>query len=74
MAPPLTGDGQVTFDDGTKSTVKQMSKDVSAFLTWTAEPKMENRKNAGWAAILFLLLFTGLAYLSYRSIWADKKH
>jgi ubiquinol-cytochrome c reductase cytochrome c1 subunit len=64
----------VTFDDGTKSTVKQMAKDVSAFLTWTAEPKMENRKNAGWAAILFLLIFTGLAYLSYRSIWADKKH
>ena len=74
MAPPLTGDGQVTFDDGTKSTVKQMAKDVAAFLTWTAEPKMENRKTAGWAAILFLLIFTGLAYLSYRSIWADKKH
>jgi ubiquinol-cytochrome c reductase cytochrome c1 subunit len=74
MAPPLTGDGQVTFDDGTKSTVKQMAKDVSAFLTWTAEPKMENRKTAGLAAMLFLLIFTGLAYLSYRSIWADKKH
>jgi ubiquinol-cytochrome c reductase cytochrome c1 subunit len=74
MTPPLTGDGQVTYDDGTKSTVKQMAKDVSAFLTWTAEPKMENRKTAGLAAMLFLLIFTGLAYLSYRSIWADKKH
>jgi ubiquinol-cytochrome c reductase cytochrome c1 subunit len=74
MTPPLTSDGQVTYDDGTKSTVKQMAKDVSAFLTWTAEPKMEARKTAGWAALLFLIIFTGLAFLSYRSIWADKKH
>jgi ubiquinol-cytochrome c reductase cytochrome c1 subunit len=73
MAPPLTGDGQVTFDDGTPSTVPQMAKDVSAFLTWAAEPKLEARKQAGWAALLFLLIFTGLAYLSYRTIWAEKK-
>lgn len=74
MAPPLTGEGQVTFDDGTKSTVPQMAKDVAAFLAWSAEPKMENRKTAGWAALLFLIIFTGLTYLSYRNIWADKKH
>ena len=74
MAAPLGSEGQVTYDDGTKATVNQMAKDVSAFLVWTAEPKMENRKTAGWAAILFLAIFTGLAFLSYRSIWADKKH
>jgi ubiquinol-cytochrome c reductase cytochrome c1 subunit len=74
MTPPLTTEGQVTFDDGTKATVPQMAKDVSAFLTWTAEPKMENRKTGGRAALLFLLVFTALAFLSYRSIWADKKH
>ena len=33
MAPPLTGDDQVTFDDGTKATKDQMAKDVAAFLT-----------------------------------------
>ncbi len=74
MAPPITGDGQVTYDDGTKATKGQMAEDVAAFLTWTAEPKMENRKTAGWAALLFLFIFTGLAFLSYRTIWADKKH
>ncbi len=74
MASPLTSDGQVTFDDGTKATKEQMAKDVSAFLTWTAEPKMESRKAAGWGALLFLLIFTTLTYLSYRTIWADKKH
>jgi ubiquinol-cytochrome c reductase cytochrome c1 subunit len=74
MAAPLTTDGQVTFDDGRPATVKNMAKDVSAFLAWTAEPKMENRKTAGWAALIFLLIFTGLAWMSYKQIWADKKH
>ncbi len=74
MAPPLTADDQVTYDDGTKATKSQMAKDVSAFLTWAAEPKMEARKTAGWSALIFLIIFTALTYLSYRTIWADKKH
>ncbi|MFN3747952.1 MAG: cytochrome c1, partial [Sphingorhabdus sp.] len=67
-------DDQVTYDDGTKATKSQMAKDVSAFLTWAAEPKMEARKTAGWSALIFLIIFTALTYLSYRTIWADKKH
>ena len=75
MAPPLTADGQVTYDEGQpKPTVDQMSKDVAAFLAWTAEPKMEIRKQSGVAVIFFLLIATALAYMSYRNIWADKKH
>lgn len=73
MAPPLN-DGQVTFDDGSPNSKAAMAKDVAAFLTWTAEPKMEQRKSAGWAALIFLLIFTGLAFMSYKAIWADKKH
>jgi ubiquinol-cytochrome c reductase cytochrome c1 subunit len=72
MAPPLT-DGQVSYADGTKASVDQMAKDVVAFLTWTAEPKMETRKTAGWASLVYLVIFTGLAYASYKTIWADKK-
>jgi ubiquinol-cytochrome c reductase cytochrome c1 subunit len=74
MAPPIVSDDQVTYDDGTKATKEQMARDVSAFLTWAAEPKMENRKSAGWAALGFLLVFTVLAWMSYKTIWADKKH
>lgn len=74
MAPPLTAEGQVTYGEGQpKPTVDQMAQDVSAFLTWTAEPKMESRKSAGLAVTFFLLIATVLAYMSYRSIWADKK-
>ncbi|MET0370738.1 MAG: cytochrome c1 [Sphingobium sp.] len=73
MAPPLTAEGQVTYGDGTKSTVDQMAKDVAAFLTWTAEPKLENRHRAGIATLIFLIIASALAYMSYQNIWADKK-
>jgi ubiquinol-cytochrome c reductase cytochrome c1 subunit len=73
MPPPLAADGQVTYVDGTKATKDQYAQDVAVFLTWTAEPKLENRKETGVAAILFLLIMTGLGYLSYRKVWADVK-
>lgn len=74
MAPPLIAEGQVGYKDGTKPTVDQMSKDVAAFLVWTAEPKLEKRKQTGWPVLGFLLFATILGYLSYRNIWADTKH
>ena len=75
MAPPLTAEGQVTYGEGNpKATVDQMAQDVSAFLVWTAEPKLEKRNQTGWPVLAFLLFATVLAYLSYRNIWADKKH
>ncbi|OYU34205.1 cytochrome c1 [Novosphingobium sp. PASSN1] len=72
MPPPLSDD-QITYADGTKATKDQMAKDIAVFLTWTAEPKLEARKETGAAAVLFLLLMTGLGYLSYRKVWADVK-
>ncbi|MGZ8297261.1 MAG: cytochrome c1 [Allosphingosinicella sp.] len=68
MPPPLQN-GQVTYADGTNPSVDQMANDVSAFLAWTAEPKLENRKAAGWAVLIFLLFATILAYLAYQNIW-----
>ncbi len=73
MPPPLVVDGQVTYADGTNATVDQMSKDVAAFLTWTAEPNLERRHQIGVAVLIFLLVFTVLAYLSYQNIWRSKK-
>ena len=74
MAPPLTGDGQVTYADGTKSTVDQMAKDVAAFLVWTAEPKLEARHSLGFAVVGFLIVFIFLSIGAYRAVWADTKH
>ena len=75
MAPPLSAEGQVTYGEGQpKPTVDQMAKDVAAFLMWTAEPKMESRKSTGIAVVIFLIFATGLAYMSYQNIWANKEH
>lgn len=72
MPAPLVSDDQVAYTDGTKATVEQMSKDVSAFLTWTAEPKLDKRKQTGWPVLGFLVFATALAYLAKRNVWADK--
>ena len=74
MPPPLTSDGQVTYSDGTKATRLQMATDVSAFLMWAAEPKLENRKRTGLAVLGYLIIATLLAYGAYRNIWRGKKH
>ena len=74
MPPPITSDGQVTYAEGNPApTVDQMAKDVSAFLMWAAEPKLENRHKYGLATLLFLLVATVLGYMSYQNIWATAK-
>jgi ubiquinol-cytochrome c reductase cytochrome c1 subunit len=72
MAPPLS-DGQVTYADGTEASVEQMSKDVAAFLTWTAEPTLVKRTQTGWAVLGFLIFATILAWLAKQQVWAGVK-
>ena len=74
MAPPLNSDGQVTYGEGNpEPTVSQMAQDVSAFLTWTAEPRLVKRKQTGWAVLGFLLFATILAYFAKKQVWASAK-
>ncbi len=72
MAPPLW-EGAVEYADGTPATEEQMAQDVAAFLMWTAEPKMNARKQAGFTAVLFLTVLTVLLYLTNKRIWAPVK-
>jgi ubiquinol-cytochrome c reductase cytochrome c1 subunit len=74
MAQQLTTDGQVQYQDGTKPTIDQMAKDVSAFLVWTAEPKLESRHAAGFATVIFLLIFCVLAWGAYKNVWRNVHH
>lgn len=71
MPPPLS-EGVVTYSDGTKATVDQMAHDVTTFLAWAAEPKMEERKRMGLGVMMFLFLLTGLLYLAYHKLWHGK--
>lgn len=73
MPPPLS-DGAVTYADGTKATVPQMAQDVVTFLSWAAEPKLEDRKETGVKAIVFLSVFAVVLYAIKRRIWRGVKH
>ena len=70
MPPPLSDD-VVTYDDGTKATTPQEAHDVVTFLTWAAEPNLEDRKRTGAKVLIFLLVLTGILYAAKRRIWAD---
>lgn len=72
MPPAGTlSDESVTFDDGAPNTVADMAKDVSAFLAWSAEPKMEARKETGFMAMIYLGVLALLLYLVKKKIWAS---
>ena len=72
MAPPLSDD-QVEFSDGHEATVEAMSQDVAAFLMWTAEPKMMERKYSGFVGVIFLSILSVLLYLVNKRLWAGVK-
>lgn len=70
MHQPLYEDG-VEYEDGTVASVEQMAKDVTTFLTWTAEPYLEQRKSLGLKVLLFLFVFTAMLIAVKRKVWAD---
>jgi len=69
MASPLS-DGIVEYTDGSESTVDQMAKDVTTFLSWAAEPELESRHKTGIKVIIYLILLTILVYFSMKKIWS----
>ena len=69
MASPLS-EGIVEYSDGTKTSVQQMSKDVTTFLMWAAEPHLEARHQMGFKAIVYLIILTILVYFSMKKIWS----
>ena len=72
MAPPLT-DGIVEFSDGSDNSVRDLAEDVTAFLTWAAEPKMMARKRMGFTSVALLALLAVLLYLTNKRIWEPVK-
>jgi len=72
--PDQLFDGRVEYEDGTEATKAQMAKDVTEFLAWAADPKMEARKSTGMIVMIFLLILSILMFLSFRTVWRDVKH
>ena len=69
MPPPLS-DGQVSFAEGAPNKIPDEARDVVTFLTWAAEPNLDQRHEMGIKVILFLIVAAGLFYAAKRKIWA----
>ena len=72
MANPLS-DGLIEYGDESEATIQQMSKDVTTFLMWAAEPHLEARHQMGFKAIVYLIILTILVYFSMKRIWSRVK-
>jgi cytochrome c1 len=72
--PPILQDGSVTYTDGTKPTLDNYARDVSAFLMWAAEPKLEERHMTGTRVMIFLIVFAVIMFLAKRRVWARLHH
>ena len=69
MMNPLSND-IIEYSDGTNANVDQMSKDVTTFLTWAAEPHLEARHKTGTKVIIYLIILATLVYFSMRKLWS----
>jgi cytochrome c1 len=69
MTPPLS-DGAVAYTDGTERTMDNYARDVSAFLMWAAEPRLEERHKTGTRVMIYLIVFAVIMYLAKRAVWA----
>ncbi len=73
MPPPLSDD-LVPYPEGVPATTDNYSRDVAAFLMWTAEPKLEERKRMGLKVLIYLAVLAALLYLSKRLLWRNIEH
>ena len=62
-------DGIVEYADGTEATTAQMSKDVTTFLVWAAEPHLEAQHKMGFKTIIYLIILVILVYMSKQKVW-----
>ena len=69
MSAPIM-DGIVEYADGTEATTAQISKDVTAFLVWAAEPHLEAQHSMGFKAIIYLIILLTLVYMSKQKVWS----
>jgi cytochrome c1 len=73
MAPPIAPD-VVSFNDGMPGTPDQIARDVVTFLAWASDPKAATRKSLGLQVLLYLLILSGLLYVTYKQVWRNESH
>jgi len=72
MVPPLAKDNFIKYqaDAGATGSLEQNARDVTAFLSWAADPKHDERKRMGWKVLLYLLVTSVLLYFAKKRLWA----
>jgi len=65
--------GVMEYTDGTVATVSQMSKDVSTFLKWAAEPEHDDRKRMGMKVMTILSTIALICLYYKRHKWSVMK-
>lgn len=68
----VTPGGEVR--DQAPETMEQYAEDVTAFLMWTAEPKLEERRAVGFIGMVLLVVLASLLFATTRTIWQGVKH
>ena len=68
--PAPIADGAVAYTDGTPPTLDNYARDVAAFLSWAAEPTLEERKNDGLRTMIFLFVLSALLYFTKKRVWS----
>lgn len=70
--PNVLDGGPVAYQEGAGATAsqEQNARDVAAFLSWAADPSLNDRKRLGWMVMLYLAITTVLLYIGKRRIWA----
>ncbi|SIS87480.1 cytochrome c1 [Phaeovulum vinaykumarii] len=71
--PQQIYDDIVEYEDGSPTDAHALAKDVSAFLMWAAEPKLNARKQAGYIGVLMLVVLSVLLYFTNKTLWAPVK-
>lgn len=78
--PPLLTDGGVQYMKGADGkstapeTVDQYARDIASFLAWAADPHLNQRKQIGWQAVLFIVVTTILLFIGKKRIWSRVEH
>lgn len=73
MPSPMQDDS-IEYTDGTPATLSNYAKDVTAFMMWAAEPKLEERHRMGFRVMLYLIVLAGLLYFAKRKVWSRIGH
>ena len=55
---------------GDRSKVERQARQVSAFLSWAADPHADVRHALGYGVISYLIILTILLYLIKRRVWS----